>query len=179
MGMGGTLKNSHGRILAAAALVCALAFAAAVAQASDPLSSWSDGRAKRSIVAFVEKVTNPSSPDFVPVAERIATFDNDGTLWAEKPIYFQLAFALDRVKALVGKHPEWKEKEPFKAVLADETKHLVAAGEKAFVELVMATHTGMTTEEFEDTVRDWLKTARHPRFKRPYTDLIYQPMLEL
>jgi len=162
----------------AVTLQCASGGPAARAQ-TDPLPSWHEGPAKKAILAFVGKVTREDGPDFVPVAERVATFDNDGTLWAEKPIYFQLAFALDRVKALVGKHPEWKEKEPFKAVLADEAKHLVAAGEKAFVELVMATHTGMTTEEFEETVREWLKTARHPRFKRPYTDLVYQPMLEL
>src|SRR5262249_12911534 len=131
------------------------------------------------IINFVGRVTREGGPDFVPVPERIATFDNDGTLWSEKPLYFQLAFALDRVNALAAKHPEWKAKEPFKAILAGERKSLVAAGEKAFVGVVSATHAGMTTEEFEAIVRKWLRTARHPRFNRPYTDLVYQPMLEL
>lgn len=150
-----------------------------LAQAPDPLPSWNDGPSKKAIVEFVGKVTREGSKEFVPVGERVATFDNDGTLWSEQPLYFQLAFALDRVKARIHKHPEWKDKEPFKSVLAGETKHLIAAGEKAFVDMVAAMHVGMTTDEFEDSVRDWLKTARHPRFKRPYTDLVYQPMLEL
>jgi phosphoglycolate phosphatase-like HAD superfamily hydrolase len=161
------------------ALVLAAIVAAAPARAADPLPSWNEGPAKKAILEFVAKVTKESGPDFVPKSERIATFDNDGTLWAEKPLYFQLAFALDRVKVLVEKHPEWKEKEPYKSILAGETKSLVAAGEKAFVELIATTHSGMTTEEFEDIVKDWLKTAREPRFKRPYTDLVYQPQLEL
>jgi phosphoglycolate phosphatase-like HAD superfamily hydrolase len=146
---------------------------------ADPLPSWNDGPIKKSITDFVARVTKEGGPDFVPVPERIATFDNDGTLWAEQPLYFQLAFALDRVKMLVGKHPEWKEQEPYRSILAGETTSLVAAGEKAFVDVVAATHTGMTTEEFEAIVRNWLRTARHPRFNRPYTDLVYQPMLEL
>jgi phosphoglycolate phosphatase-like HAD superfamily hydrolase len=161
------------------ALVLAAIVAGAPARAADPLPSWNEGPAKKAILEFVAKVTKESGPDFVPKSERIATFDNDGTLWAEKPLYFQLAFALDRVKVLVEKHPEWKEKEPYKSILAGETKSLVAAGEKAFVELIATTHSGMTTEEFEDIVKDWLKTAREPRFKRPYTDLVYQPQLEL
>src|SRR3954453_4762301 len=115
--------------------------------AQDSLASWNDTASKKAIVGFVEKVTKEGSPEFVPVAERVATFDNDGTLWAEQPLYFQLVFALDRVKALVDKHPEWKEKEPFKSVIAGETKGLVAAGERAFVELVTAAHADMTTEE--------------------------------
>jgi phosphoserine phosphatase len=115
----------------------------------------------------------------VPVAERIATFDNDGTLWSEQPIYFQFAFVLDRVKALAPQHPEWKTQQPFKAVLDGDAAGLDAAGEKGFLELLLATHTGMTTDEFAKTVADWLQTARHPRFKRPYTDLVYKPMLEL
>jgi phosphoglycolate phosphatase-like HAD superfamily hydrolase len=156
------------------ALVCV-----AQARGADPLPSWNDGPSKKAIVAFVTKVTKEGGPEFVPESERIATFDNDGTLWSEQPLYFQLAFALDRVKALVDTHPEWKEQEPYKSILAGETKSLANAGEKAFVDLVAATHTGMTTEEFEDIVKDWLKTARHPRFERPYTDLVYQPMLEL
>ena len=145
----------------------------------DPLPSWSDGPAKKAIVEFVGKVTKEGGPDFVPVAERIATFDNDGTLWSEQPVYFQFAFAIDRVKALADKHPEWKEKQPFKAVLEGDLRTALAGGEKGIMELMMATHAGMTTEEFEQIVKDWLATARHLRFKRPYTDLVYQPMLEL
>lgn len=154
-------------------------FHVASIRAADPLPSWNDGKAKQSVLAFVEKVTKPGSPDFVPVAERIATFDNDGTLWVEQPMYTQLAFALDRVKALAGKHPQWKEKQPFQAALAGDLKEVAAAGEKGLLELVMATHAGMTAEEFETVVKDWLATARHPRFKRPYTECVYQPMLEL
>jgi phosphoglycolate phosphatase-like HAD superfamily hydrolase len=163
------------RLAAAVALVLSVA----PARAADPLPSWNDGPAKKALLDFVAKVTKVGGPDFVPEPERVATFDNDGTLWAEQPLYFQLVFALDRVKVLVEKHPEWKEKEPYKSILAGETKSLVAAGEKAFVDLVSTTHSGMTTAEFEDIVKDWLKTARHPRFKRPYTDLVYQPQLEL
>ena len=143
------------------------------------LPSWNDGPAKQAIVAFVSKVTTMGSPNFVPPAERIAVFDNDGTLWSEQPIYFQFAFALDRVKALAPQHPEWTTTQPFKAVLDRDMKALAASGEKGLAELITATHTGMTTEEFAKTVTDWLATARHPRFKRPYTDLVYQPMLEL
>jgi phosphoglycolate phosphatase-like HAD superfamily hydrolase len=163
----------------AAALLCTLAFAATSAFAADPLPSWNDGPAKQSIISFVEKVTKPGSPDFVPVPERIAVFDNDGTLWAEQPLYFQLVFAFDRVKALAPQHPEWKEKEPFKSALAGDVKGALAGGEHALMELMMATHAGMTTEEFETIVQDWLATARHPKTKRPYTEMVYQPMLEL
>jgi len=151
----------------------------AIAQAADALPSWNDGKAKQSILAFAEKVTTSGSPDFVPPAERIATFDNDGTLWPSHPMYTQLAFALDRVKALAPKHPEWKTTQPFKAVLDNDLKALAAAGEKGMVELVMASHAGMSTDEFEAIVTDWLDKARHPRFKRRYTELAYQPMLEL
>jgi phosphoserine phosphatase len=147
--------------------------------AADPLSSWNDGKAKQSIVAFVEKVTKEGSPDFVPVPERIATFDNDGTLWAEQPMYFQLIFALDRVKALAPQHPEWKDKEPFSSLLKGDVKSALAGGEPAIFQIVMATHAGMTTEEFEKIVKDWLATARHPKTKKPYTEMVYQPMLEL
>jgi hypothetical protein len=146
---------------------------------SDPLPSWNDGAAKKSIVAFVAKVTKPGSPDFVPAAERIATFDNDGTLWCEHPIYVQLAFALDRVKAMAPLHPDWKDKQPFRAALDGDIKTLAAAGERGIGELILATHAGMTSEEFARIVTDWLATARDPRFKRPYTELVYQPMLEL
>lgn len=145
----------------------------------DPLPSWNDGPAKQSIVDFVKKITDPASPGYVPPTERIATFDNDGTLWSEQPAYFQLLFAIDRVKALAPQHPEWKTKQPFKAVLDNDMKALAASGEHGLVELIMATHAGMTTEEFEKIVRDWIKTAKHPRFNRPFTDVVYQPMLEL
>jgi hypothetical protein len=144
-----------------------------------PLQSWNDGPAKKAIVEFVAKVTREGGKEFVPVAERIATFDNDGTLWCEYPIPVQLAFALDRVKALAPSHPEWKEKQPFKAVLEDEMKTVFASGERGLLELMMASHAGMTTEEFEVIVKDWLATSRHPRFKKPYTECVYQPMLEL
>ena len=145
----------------------------------DPLPSWNEGVAKRAITDFVARVTWQGGPDFVPPDERIATFDNDGTLWVEHPMYVQLAFALDRVKALAPMHPEWKDKQPFKAVLEGDMKTLGASGEHDMAELVMATHAGMTTEEFRKIVTDWLATARHPWFKRPYTELSYQPMIEL
>lgn len=148
-------------------------------RAGDPLPSWNDVASKKAITDFVAKVTKEGSPDFVPVPERIAVFDNDGTLWAEQPMYFQFAFAIDRVKALADKHPEWKEKQPFKAILDNDLKTALAGDEKSAAEIVMATHAGMTTLEFEKTVRDWLATAKHPRFNRPYTDLVYQPMLEV
>jgi hypothetical protein len=147
--------------------------------ADDPLSSWNDGPARQAIVDFVARVTMAGSKDFVPEPERIAVFDNDGTLWAEQPLYFQLAFALDRVQALAPQHPEWQEQQPFKAVLEGNLKTVFASGEHGLMELVKATHTGMTTAEFEQIVKDWLAAAKHPRFQRPYTDMVYQPMLEL
>jgi hypothetical protein len=146
---------------------------------ADSLPSWNDGPAKQSIIEFVRGVTDKSSLNFVPPEQRIATFDNDGTLWAEQPMYFQAFFALDRVKALAPRHPEWKERQPFKAILENDRKALLESGEKGAVEVLMASHAGMTTEEFEKIVRNWLATARHPRFNRPFTDLVYQPMLEL
>jgi phosphoglycolate phosphatase-like HAD superfamily hydrolase len=146
---------------------------------ADPLPSWNDGKAKQSIVDFVGKVTKEGGQDFVPIAERIATFDNDGTLWCEQPLPVQLFFALDRVKALAPKHPEWKEKQPFKAALEDDMKYVFASGERGLLELIMVSHAGMTTDEFEVIVKEWLATAKDPRFKRPYTELVYQPMLEL
>jgi hypothetical protein len=152
--------------------------ASALAQ-TDPLTSWNDGPSKQAIVTFVEKVTAEGSPDFVPPAKRIATFDNDGTLWPSHPMYTQLAFALDRIKELAPQHPEWKTQQPFKAVLDNDLEALASAGEKGLVELVMASHAGMSTAEFETIVKDWFAKARHPRFKRPYTELAYQPMLEL
>ena len=146
---------------------------------SDPLPSWNDGAAKRRILDFVVRTTMPQSPDFVPVPERIATFDNDGTLWVEKPIYVQVAFALDRVKALAPQHPEWKTLDPFKSVLTEDAARIAALGEKELLQLIAASHAGLTTVEFGQIVLDWLATARRPRFKRPYTELVYQPMLEL
>jgi len=163
----------------AAALISVLAFVTTVAQAADPLPSWNDGRAKQAIVAFVAKVTKEGAPDFVPPAARIATFDNDGTLWAEQPMYFQLLFALDRVKALAPQHPEWQEKEPFASLLRGDVKGALAGGERAMLDIVMITHAGMTTDEFEKIVADWIATATHPVTKRPYTAMVYQPMLEL
>ena len=154
--------------------------AATAAPAPDyPLPSWNEGPARRAIWQFVTDATTVGGPRFVPVAERIAVFDNDGTLWAEQPLYFQVLFALDRVKALAQQHPEWKEKEPFRSVLAGDTKSALAGGEKAVLELVMATHAGMTTEEFEAMVKDWIATARHPKSGKRYTEMVYQPMLEL
>jgi len=146
---------------------------------ADPLPSWNEGRTKQSILEFVAAVTRTGSPNFVPPSERIATFDNDGTLWVEHPMYTQLAFALDRVVALAPLHPEWKDKQPFKAVLERDMKTLSELGERGLVELMMVTHAGMTTADFENIVTEWIATARHPRFKRPYTELVYQPMLEL
>ncbi len=168
------------QLIAVFTIVCVFLMLAGVqAQAADPLPSWNEGKARQSIVAFVEKVTKPGSPDFVPPAERIATFDNDGTLWAEQPMYFQLLFALDRVKVLAPQHPEWKDKEPFASLLKGDVKSALAGGEKAIMEIVMATHAGMTTEEFEKVVKDWLATAKHPTTKRPYTEMVYQPMREV
>ncbi|MGB7920681.1 MAG: HAD family hydrolase [Desulfobacterales bacterium] len=147
--------------------------------AADPLPAWRDGKAKQAIVRFVEEVTQKGGTAFIPPAERIAVFDNDGTLWVEQPMYVQLAFALDRIKALAPAHPEWKDKQPFKAAIEGDLRTVAAGGEHALLELLMATHAGMTTDEFAQTVEDWLSKAKHPRFNRPYTDLVYQPMLEL
>src|SRR5919106_257345 len=167
--------------LTALLVVCMWSWQSASAQSSstDPLPSWKNGAAKQAIVKFVERVTEEDGPDFVPAAERIATFDNDGTLWAEQPIYFQFAFAFDRVKALEPQHPEWKQTQPFKAILEGDLAALMASGQKGLLEIIAATHAGMTIEEFSAIVADWLATARHPRFERPYTELVYQPMLEL
>jgi phosphoglycolate phosphatase-like HAD superfamily hydrolase len=172
-------KPNFKQSLLAAALVSALTFTTTSTHAADALPSWNDGKAKQSIVDFVAKVTMEGSPDFVPPAERIATFDNDGTLWCEQPMYFQFLFAFDRVKVLAPQHPEWKDKEPFASLLKGDLKGTLAGGEHAMLELVMATHAGMTTEEFEKIVTDWIATARHPTTKRPYTEMVYQPMLEL
>jgi phosphoserine phosphatase len=147
--------------------------------AQPPLPSWNESASKEAVIAFVQRVTKRGSIDFVPPAERIAVFDNDGTLWAEQPMYFQLLFALDRVKALAPQHPEWKTTEPFASLLKGDVKAALAGGERAILQIVVATHAGMTTEEFEKVVRDWLSTAKHPKTGRPYTQMVYQPMLEL
>ncbi|MDR4493992.1 MAG: HAD family hydrolase [Nitrospirales bacterium] len=146
---------------------------------TDALPSWNEGTSKSAILGFVAKVTKEDSPDYVPPAERIAVFDNDGTLWAEQPMYFQAIFAFDRINDLAPQHPEWKTKEPFASILKGDVKSALAGGEKALVELVMATHAGMTAEEFNKTVKDWIGTAKHPQTKRLYTEMVYQPMLEL
>jgi hypothetical protein len=155
------------------------AASAQAATSANSLPSWNDGATKQSILDFVAAVTREGSPDFVPPAERIATFDNDGTLWVEHPMYTQLAFALDRVKALAPQHPEWKDTQPFKAALEGDMKTLAETGEHGLMALLMATHAGMTTNEFQKIVVDWIATARDPRFKRPYTELAYLPMIEL
>ncbi len=143
------------------------------------LPSWNDGAAKEAITEFVARVTDPSSPDFVPEPERIATFDNDGCLWSEKPFYFQLLFAVDRVSELAPEHPEWRDTQPFRGAIEGDLEAVAATGEHGLLELVMASHAGMTTAEFEEIVENWLATARHPELDRPYTELVFQPMLEL
>jgi len=162
-------------------LVAALAAvtAGSPARAAEPLPSWNDGPAKRAVVAFVTRVTTEGGPDFVPVADRIATIDNDGTLWSEQPTYTQVAFAFDRVRTLAEKHPEWKEKQPFKAVIEGDMKTVLAGTVRDRAEIIAASHAGMTPDQFDGIVKDWLATAKHPRFRRPYTDLVFQPMLEL
>jgi haloacid dehalogenase-like hydrolase len=173
------LNTTRRQILIAVALVFALAFTATMAHAADPLPSWNDGAAKKSIIAFVEKVTKPGSPDFVPIPERITVFDNDGTLWSEQPLPVQLYFALDRVTALAPQHPEWKDKEPFASLLKGDLKTALAGGDHALLELVLATHTGMTTMEFERIVKDWIATAMHPMTGKRFLDMTYRPMLEV
>ena len=168
--------------LAAVSTVFHASFADLLGQESKgagPLPSWNEGPVKRAILDFVERTTRVGSPDFVPVANRIAAFDNDGTLWCEQPMYVQLRFALDRVKTLAPMHPNWSVLEPFKSVLDGELTRTAAGGEKMLAELIIATHSGMTTEEFEAIVTDWMRRARHPRFDRPYPELVYQPMLEV
>jgi len=151
----------------------------AAAQVADPLPSWNKGPSKQAVKQFIKDVSTEGGPKFVPPAERIAVFDNDGTLWAEQPMYFFLLFALDRVKVLAPQHPEWKDKEPFASLLEGDVKGALAGGEHAILEIVMATHAGNTTEQFEKIVKDWISTAKHPTTQRPYTEMVYQPMLEL
>ena len=165
--------------IASALLLITVITLSTPACAADPLPSWNDGAAKQSILRFVAKVTREGSPDFVPTADRIAVFDNDGTLWAEQPMYYQLIFAVDRVKELAPQHPEWKDKEPFASMLKGDVNSALAGGEKAIAEIMMSTHAGMTTEEFERIVKNWIATARHPKNGRLYTEMVYQPMIEL
>lgn len=146
---------------------------------SDPLPSWNTGASKKAIIEFVTKTTKEGTTDFVPEADRIATFDNDGTLWSEQPIYFQVAFAIDQVKAMAPQHPEWKTQQPFKALLEDDMKTALAGGAEGLLPVLAVTHTGMTTEAFEQTVKDWMATATHPITKKHYNTMIYQPMVEL
>lgn len=148
-------------------------------RADDPLPSWNNGAARQSILRFIDRITREDSPDFVPPSERIAVFDNDGTLWAEQPMYFQFLFVLDRIKALAPRHPEWRTQEPFASLLRGNVKSVLAGGERALGQLLMATHAGMTSEEFEKVVRDWITTAKHPKMGRLYTEMVYQPMIEL
>ena len=145
----------------------------------DPLPSWNEGQTKQAIINYVNEVTTTGSENFIPVSERVAVFDNDGNLWSEQPVYFQLFFAMDRIHALAPEHPEWKTTQPYQSVLENDMKTLMSHGEHGLIQIVMATHGGNTVTEFEQIVKDWLATAKHPRFNRPYTDLVYQPMLEL
>jgi phosphoglycolate phosphatase-like HAD superfamily hydrolase len=172
------IKQTAGRVCAAFTSIW-LIVAALPAAAQDPLPSWNNGASKQAIVAFVGRVTKAGTPDFVPVPQRIATFDNDGTLWVEQPIYTQFAFAIDRVKLQAAAHPEWKNTEPFASLIDGNVENLAAGGEEALVQVLAATHAGMTTESFDRIAREWLKTKRDARFKRPYSTLVYQPMLEL
>jgi len=167
------------RCLQISILTLALLISGWASAATDALPSWNDGKAKQSIVEFVKAVTTPGSADFVPPAERIATFDNDGTLWAEKPMYFQLFFAIDRVRAMAPQHPEWKTTEPYASLLKGDVAAALAGGEKSVVQIVMTTHAGMTTDEFAAAVSDWIATARHPQTHRKFTDMTYVPMHEL
>lgn len=150
-----------------------------VVEQADPLPSWNDGKTKKAIIEYVTDVTEKESANFIPIADRIATFDNDGTLWSEQPIYFQFFFALDRIKTMAPEHPEWKSKQPFKAVLENNMEELMKQGEKGLLQIVMATHAGTTTDEFENLVTDWIATAQHPTKKKLFTEMVFQPMLEL
>jgi hypothetical protein len=149
------------------------------AMTTDPLPSWNEGPTKKAILDFVSQVTKEGGPNFVPEGDRIATFDNDGTLWVEQPNYTEAIFTVERIKQMAPDHPEWKAKQPFAAVLNHDAKAMAASGDKGLMQLLVATHTGMTTEDFDKTVTDWMATAQHPRFKRPYTQCIYLPMVEV
>jgi hypothetical protein len=145
----------------------------------DPLPSWNEGKSKQSIIDFVNDVSNENSPNYIKPEDRIATFDNDGCLWSEQPYYFQLQFAIDRIKAMAPDHPEWKSTQPFKAVLENDMKTIMESGMKGLMEIIMTSHAGMTTDEFEQIVLEWINTARHPKTNKLYKEMIYQPMLEL
>jgi len=160
-------------------LVGLLLLSSVLATAQEVLPSWNEGKNRTNVVNYVETVTDENSSDFIPVKDRIAVFDNDGTLWSEQPAYFQFFFAVDRVKALASQHPEWKTEQPFKAVLEDDMKTVIASGKEGLLKLIMATHTGMSDEEFDAIVIDWIKTAKHPTKKVHYSELVFQPMLEL
>jgi phosphoglycolate phosphatase-like HAD superfamily hydrolase len=165
--------------LVAAIGLCIFSWVSVVNAAADPLPSWNDGANKSAIIEFVERVTKKGSADFVPVTERIATFDNDGTLWAEQPLYFQAYFALDRVRAMAAEHPEWRNEEPYKSAIAGDVQGLLATGKPGIIKVFAASHTNMTAEEFSASVREWLATAKHPKTGMPYTSMVFQPMLEL
>lgn len=167
-------------LLAAFALAFALLFGGSVAaQANDPLPSWNEGQAKASIIDFVNTVTQTGTPGFVPPAERIAVFDNDGTLWTEQPMYFQLFFAIHRIQELAPQHPEWQSQEPFASLLKGDLQNVLAGGEAAILDILMASHAGNTTEEFEQIVLNWITTAKHPKTQQLFTDMVFQPMLEV
>lgn len=175
-------NHHHIRVIAASFVAILTACAspgASVDRSSAALASWNDGPARNAILEFVAAVTDEKGEDYVAPAERIAVFDNDGTLWIEQPIYTQVTFALDRVKQLAPQHPEWKTTAPFQAALQGDLHGVAASGQKGLLEMVLATHTGTTAEQFNEPVTSWLATARHPRFERPYTELVYQPQLEL
>ena len=172
------MKTKQSQKLITASVLLLVTVATVFGQA-DPLPSWNEGKSKKSIMDFVAKVTKPGSPDFVPEPERIATFDNDGTLWAEQPLYFQLLFGIDQIKALAPQHPEWKDQEPYKSVLAGDLKGAFAGGAKSLVAIVGAGNTNITPDEFDQIVKKWIATAKHPKTGRLYTEMVYQPMLEL
>ncbi len=173
-------KSARRCAVLAVCLIALLGAGAGPLQAEDdPLPSWNEGSTKQSIIDFVTSVTEEGAPDYVEPKDRIATFDNDGTLWVEQPIYTQFVFAMDEVKRQANQHPEWRDKEPFKSAIDGDLKKVAAMGQKGMLEIIAATHSGMTTVEFNESVSDWLKIAKHPRFKKLYTDLVYQPMLEL
>jgi len=179
MGEVDDMKLTSSRTQLTIAVVGVFSFATTLASAEEPLPSWNDTDARAAIIGFVQRVTKEGSPDFVPAPERIATFDNDGTLWSEQPYYFQLAFALDRLRAMAPQHPEWKNKQPFKSVMEGDSKAVLAGGKESLLQIIAATHAGMTTEEFELIVTEWISTARHPESGRLYKEMVYQPMLEL
>ena len=167
------------RLVWALSLILAIVMSGGTGQAAEPLPSWQDGNAKAAIIDFVEQVTQEGGPQYVPSADRIAVFDNDGTLWSEKPVYFQLLFAIDRIKALAAKNPDWKDRPPDKAVLENDVEALAQSGKKGIAENDMASHAGMSTEALEKIATDWIATARHPKTGKPYTAMVFQPMQEL